>query len=59
MQLMQFYWLSIIMKKDGITARPKLNKEVINMRLKIRSFELTISSEFALIICWIIKQLSG
>jgi hypothetical protein len=29
------------------------------MRLKINNLELTISSEFALIIFWIIKQLSG
>ena len=29
------------------------------MHLKISDFEITISSEFALIIFWIMKQLSG
>ena len=29
------------------------------MRLKTRWFSLTVSSEFALIICWIIEQLNN
>ncbi|SCM83644.1 hypothetical protein KL86SPO_70502 [uncultured Sporomusa sp.] len=45
--------------RTGIEPRPKLNKEVSAMRLKTRWFSLTVSSEFALIICWIIEQLNN